>query len=378
MAPDLRELIASSAPRPSRPLDTNVILRRGRYLQWRRRITAAFLAALVPLGVATGIATLPESLFNAEDSPDSPAAPNGSITGMSGKIVFAGVDQRSSRDSSLNVMDPDGGNLRTILSRPSFGHQMERPAWSPDGDRIAFNAYLPDDDTGEFEDFLNSEIFVASADGSGRGRLTYDSEPVVAPVWSPDGARIVFARADDAASWELWIMDADGSDPELLTDETTGGDASWSPDGRWIVYSQFLYRRGERRSYNQELFVMDVNKGAVTQLTETIARESTPTWSPDGSRIAYLCSDGEAYALCVIDLDAATMTTVIDDGVRSVSGPAWSPDGRHIAVVTTDRTSDRRIRPHQWNDQIVVVRASGGEPQPIGPSHFIIFGIDWR
>lgn len=300
---------------------------------------------------------------------------NEGLSNLPGEILFAAFDEGGSTDSTLSTMKPDGTNRTIILEGSGFGHQLERPSWSPDRRKVAFNVYLPDGDG--TSDFLNSEIVVMNADGTERQRLTHDSEPVVGPVWSPDGTQFVFARADDERSWELWAMNADGSDQELLTDGSTAGDAGWSPDGRRIVFSQFLYRNGERDLFNQELFVMDIASRTVTRITDTPARESHPAWSPDGSHIAFISEEGrKGSGLYVMNANDSVPTELVPQGVSSISGLAWSPDGSRIAFVKTNRWSNPPT--DQDQDQIAVVSAKGADLQTIGPDHHMILGIDWR
>lgn len=284
---------------------------------------------------------------------------------LPGEILVSAIAKGGSTDSALFSMKPDGTNRTTILEGSWVGHQLERPSWAPDRSKVAFNAY--------FGDLLNSEILVMNADGTMRKRLTHDSEPVVGPVWSPDGTRVVYARADDGRAWELWVMNADGSDQELLTNASTAGDAAWSPDGRRIVFSQY----GVGDSGNQELFVMEISSGTVTRITDTPALESNPAWSPDGSDIAFISEEGsEGSALHAMKVTDLVQTELVSQDVSSVGGLAWSPDGKRIVFVRSDRwTNPPSV---QDQDQIAVVRAEGGDPQPIGPALRVVLGLDWR
>lgn len=328
-----------------------------------------FVVALGVVGSAWGLNPLNGP--NYEES----VVGTGNLSNLPGELLFAAFGEGTSSNSALYTMKPDGTNRTSLLEGSGLGHQLEQPSWSPDRNKVAFNVYLPNRG-GDF-DFLNSEIFVVDADGTERRRLTHDSEPVVAPAWSPDGTRVVFARADEESSWELWAMNSDGSDQQLLTDATTAGDAAWSSDGRRIVFSQFLYHKGERDPHNQELFVMDIASRTVTRITHTPARESAPAWSPDGSHIAFISeASGKESGLFVMNTNESTPTELVPQGVSSVPGLAWSPDGRRIALVKTNRWSNPP--PEQDQDQIAVVSAEGGDPQPIGPGVHMILGIDWR
>jgi TolB protein len=120
-----------------------------------------------------------------------------------------------------------------------------RPAWSPDGQELAFISY---------RDGGDAEIYRMRADGTGATRLTNDPATDQYPEWSPDGRRIAFIsdRASQNGETDIYVMNADGSGVTRLT--TTGtvatGDLAWSPDGRRLLF------------------------------TNTIDADETPHWSP--------------------------------------------------------------------------------------------------
>ena len=161
-------------------------------------------------------------------------------------------------------MDADGKN-RTQLTDGWF------PAWSPDGQRIAF-AY-------------NEAIYVIDADGKNRTQLTDHTVYGEAPVWSPDSQRIAFARLrridETQDGWNvtsaIYVIDADGKNLTQLTDYTLSAwDPAWSPDGQRIAFGS-----------NGSIYVMDADGKNQTQLTDHPANDWDPAWSPDGQRIAF-------------------------------------------------------------------------------------------
>ena len=109
-----------------------------------------------------------------------------------------------------------------------------------------------------------------------------ESRSYNAPNWSPDGSRIAYiieSRADDATmTYALAIADADGED-ERIVYETAWRlrDLDWSPDGRWLA----LVR-------NSHIHKLRVDGGGLTRLSDHVGGASTPRWSPDGTRIAYV------------------------------------------------------------------------------------------
>lgn len=160
--------------------------------------------------------------------------PNDSPTWSSdGKwIAFAKLGVRNSETASFLVGDDiyavsaDGSQLRTLTEGPDLD---SHPAWSPDGKRIAFASDRELRRT-EGDTPSSGSLYTMDVDGSGIRRLTHGTDDS-GPAWSRDGERIAFSRGG-----EIWVIDADGSRAAVLrTGPVLVSDPSWSPDGASIV-----------------------------------------------------------------------------------------------------------------------------------------------
>jgi len=206
----------------------------------------------------------------------------------------------------------DGSGMKRLTSNNRSDDMF--PTWSPDGTRIAFAS---DRDGGW-------EIYVMDADGSDMKRLTNNSAWDLASSWSPDGTRIAFV-SDRDGGWEIYVMDADGSGVERLTNNN-GSYPAWSPDGTRIAFAS------DRYGY-VEIYVMDADGSGVKWLTSNSCWDMYPAWSPDGTEIAFASDrhgDSEIY---VMDADGSGVKRLTNNRRRDVQ-PAWSPDGTRIAFVS--------------------------------------------
>lgn len=266
------------------------------------------------------------------------------------------------------VMDPDGGNRTRLTEQAEPGVDASgsaQPAWSPDRTLIAYSS------SGEAreEDQDELEIYVMRADGSKRKRLTSDHALDATPAWSPDGKRIAFAHmtnfGKEGADGVLVVMDATGKERVEITSHPDSPDTvfdvspAWSADGGLIAFT-----RGTSRPSSVEpqraVYTVAPSGGGERLLIEDAAEAR---WSPDGRRIAFTsyrdrngrtcfqeCStNGEIYVADADGTDLRRLTTNEADD----HSPTWSPDGRRIAFVSD------RSNPVDHENEIWVVEADG-------------------
>lgn len=187
---------------------------------------------------------------------------------------------------------------------------------------------------------IGNDLYVMSDNGSGRRRLTHNiTAKDTAPRWSPDGKRIAFIRYMDKEkmhSSELFIMNADGTDPQRLThNNSSEAYPSWSPDGQHIAFRS-------SRSGDREVYIIEVATRAVTQLTfaEDHQGSTAPDWSPDGRQITFerffrVRAGFGGKTIYVMSVDGQHQRPlqdwqIGDDRVSMQFEPRWSANGQRI------------------------------------------------
>ncbi len=197
--------------------------------------------------------------------------PGAAWNATTGEIVFSAA--REPHDE-IYVIDAEGSPARPITHRAE--RMAYEPSWSPDGAWIVFEAHPLDEEA-------HGVITLAPRDGNGPYRtLTDERDDCRQPNWSPSGEWIVF-QCFAAGHWDLWITHPDGSGRHPITtgpgDKT---DASFSPDGRWVVYSG----DADELEY-ANLFIVPLSGGRAERLTFYSGYDGAPAWSPDGAWVAF-------------------------------------------------------------------------------------------
>jgi len=252
-------------------------------------------------------------------------------------------------DGMLRIVDSDGAETRSITT----GRGALSPAWSPTGESVVYTVlgnngtqveeldvrrggtrrisqiraglnitpiYQPDGSgilyaqgTGN-----GTDLIFAGLEGEPRRITAGRGTDNTSPSYSPDGHQIAFISGKSGQP-QVYIMDADGSNVQLLTPYTVGtrsyrASPDWSPDGRAIAY--------EQQNGNFQVFMIDVRDRNPKQLTSEGENED-PSWAPDGRHIVFSSTRSGDKQLWILDTESGRTRQLTHS--RGARLAAWSP-----------------------------------------------------
>ncbi|MFA6044155.1 MAG: DPP IV N-terminal domain-containing protein [Phycisphaerales bacterium] len=264
-----------------------------------------------------------------------------SVSRDGAKLVFASTQHR--RTADIYIKNTEGRVVTQLTNDPA---DDINPVISPDGTKIAFASNRGG----------NWDIYVMPVTGGKAVQVTDDPSNEIHPSWSPDGRQLVFSRESETSGrWEMWIVETanpsashyigDGLFPQWCPVAATGG------AGADRIMYQLPRERG-RRSY--AVWTVDISNGRATNASEIASSASTalinPAWSPDGRWIVFSEVTAPATPGAAARPAQATLWMTSLNGearVRLTSGagvslgPVWGPQNRLFFV--SDRTGADNI-----------------------------------
>jgi TolB protein len=228
---------------------------------------------------------------------------------FSSRIAYV---QKQGKRFELRVADADGQNPRTVVRS---SEPLISPMFSPDGTHLVYVS---------FED-KKPVVYVQSLQDGSRRKTAAFKGSNSAPAWAPDGKRLAVVLTRDEAS-QIYLINVDGSG---LTRLTQGGNLDtepvFSPDGQMVYFSS-------DRGGSPQIYRVATGGGDPKRVTFSGSYNVSPAISPDGRHLAYISREAGRFSVVLHEL-ASGQTRVLTDSARDES-PSFSPNGQSVLYAT--------------------------------------------
>ena len=289
--------------------------------------------------------------------------------------------ERNAHEGALYVVAARGGPSRQLAeSARVFNTPAPAPKlrWSPDGGRISFVGIVAE----------KPQVLAIAASGGEARPLTTAPEGMIAYEWAPDGNSVAYLMRDPMSEEEqrqrkdmsfvihvdaperarrLWLQPLDGATARALTPPGQYVDSfTWSPDGSEIAYSAAPVT-GFAAQYATRVHAVSLNGGQSRLVVDRPGMNTSPQYSPDGKRIAFVSTGGRSELMAPRSLAVASAGggAIRAFGLNDawVSDLVWARDSRSVYLLTTDGTfaSGRRM----FEQPIVRVAVDAGRSERV-------------
>lgn len=249
------------------------------------------------------------------------------LTGEEGyfdtRIVFVSESgPKTKRIKKLAIMDQDGANVRALTSGKDL---VLTPRFSPNHQEVTYMSF--DGDV--------PSIYLLQLETGQREKVGNFPGITIAPRFSPDGQKVVLSLLQDNGSANLYTMDLRSRSVTRLTNSTAiDTSASYSPDGSQIAFES-------DRGGKQQIYVMSAGGSEPNRVSFGDGSYSTPVWSPRGDYIAFTKQSGGQFSIGVMKPDGSG-ERILTTGYL-MEGPTWAPNGRVLAFYRTNQGGEPGI-----------------------------------
>lgn len=263
------------------------------------------------------------------------------LTGKRGMFltkIVASKQEHGSSAKNIYVMDWDGANPKPVTSQQTISIS---PAWSSDGDKIAYTSFA----FHKKQKVRNSDLFVYDLKSHRRFLLSYRKGMNSGAAYVP-GDKYLLLTMSKEGSADIYKSTTDGLSVTALTNgpnRAMNVEPAVSPDGKKVAFAS-------DRSGRIAIYTMDINGAHVKRisfLSKNNKYNASPAWSPDGKTIAFAAQDKDHFDIFTMTADGENVKRMTD--ARKVNGrasnnesPSWSPDGRTI-LFTSDRSGKYQL-----------------------------------
>lgn len=296
--------------------------------------------AAVGLGVGIGL----DAVDDGDDASGGPAAEAARVACV---VAITGSDPDSEGGGVYHVatVAPDGST--TQHGGPDV---TEDPVISPDGQRIAYIRAIGDYESAGPAD---TELWTMGIDGFDPAPIPTDGTRHGSPAWSPDGERLAFVRYADADAPELVTIPAAGGPATVVSRPSQSGDGvidavDWSPDGTRLAY--LWHSRGPDEEWGVEVRTVPA-EGGTPEVVATPSSAVSLDWAPDGATLLVTAMQGPDRGATVIDLPTGRTQSKLSGLVHA----RWAGDGTRVLGI---RRADAPDGNERW--ELVDVPTNGG------------------